>query len=741
MDKLKVVTTIGPSSNKPEVLRRLKDRGVDFFRINLSHTEEQDIEQRIKDIKDYGVPIILDTEGSQVRSGNTSEIEFKEGEIVKLYGKKIDCDSSKIWLNPVEVINSLVPGDLISIDFNSLLLKVIDNSNVSKQNYLSCLVLIPGKIGGKKAVSIESPTFNLPAFSQKDRKAVALAKKYKINHFTLSFMESAEEVKEFKKMYPGAKTFSKIESRKGLDNYLEIAKESDGILIDRGDLSSQVPIERIPFIQKALISDVRKMGKQVFIATNTLEQMSASLKPNRAEVTDIVNIVLDGATGIALTKETAVGKYPVETVNMLFTILKQFGYLKTDKKEDIVQKIKSTGYLQSRKVPSLLIKPHGGVLVDRFAHKGYPQNKLPKKTIEVDEETLMDIEQIAIGAFSPIEGFMNEKDFTSVSNKIRLANGLVWPIPITLAIDEKTKNQLKEGEDALVVFKNDKQGYAIVNIEDIYKVDKKFHAKKIFGTEDKTHPGVKRFLEQGDYFVGGKITLFKRRNSKYKYYELTPSQTRKIFTERGWSKIVGFHTRNVIHRSHEFVQLQGLEKSNADGLFVHPVIGKKKSGDFEADVIIESYEKMAEKFYPKGKFLFSAFASYSRYLGPREALFTALVRKNFGCSHFIVGRDHTGVGNFYAPEASHKIFSRFKKEEISITPILFGKVSYSPSLKTHVNESELRTNLAEQRLDISGTEARAMFKQGKQPPVWFMRSEISSIILNKLEQGKKVFIE
>ena len=733
--KVKIICTIGPTSNKPEILERLASRNIDFFRINLSHTEEEDIEKRIKDLLGYNIPIILDTEGSQIRSGNTSEIDYEEGVTIKIHGNRIDCNSENLFLNPVGVIARFRIGDLISIDFDSLLLRVFDVSTL-KEGYIKCRVLIGGKIGGKKAVHIESPTFSLPPFSKKDNLAVELAKKYKINHFTLSFIESKDDVEKFRKNYPGVTLYSKIESKKGLNNFLEIAKVSDGILIDRGDLSDQVPLEKIPFVQKLVIKKVRELGKEVFVATNTLEQMSFSLKPNRAEVNDIVNTILDGATGIALTKETAVGKYPVETVNTLKTLIRQIEYLGNDR-DKLINNIEKTNYAIRDDYPDMLVKPHGGKLIDRFDpnYKG----PIPDKRVEIDEETLMDIEQIANGAFSPLEGFMNEKDFISVRDEMKLSNGVVWPLPIILPVTQDVKNRLTEGESVSLTY-ND-EVYAILHLEQIYSIDKNMAALKIYGTLDRDHPGVKRFMESGSYALAGKIGLIKMRESQTKIHELTPKQTRKIFAERGWSKIVGFHTRNVIHRSHEFVQIEALKKSLCDGLFIHPVIGKKKTGDFEAEVIMKTYEKMIEEFYPKSKVIFGTFATYSRYCGPREALFTALTRKNFGCSHFIVGRDHTGVGTFYDALASHKIFDKFSEEELGIIPIKFNKVFYSDLEKKHIHENDFSDHPEENKMHISGTEAREMLKAGKQPPEWFMRPEISSIIIEKVKKGEKVFVE
>ena len=737
--EIKIIATIGPQSNKDEILEKLENRGVNFFRINLSHTKEEEIEEKVKILKKHNTPIILDTEGCQVRSGNASEIEMKEGDDIRIHKKEVESDSKNLTLNPLDTIENLQEGDLISIDFNSLLLKVYDISELEEKDYIKCKVLIGGSVGSSKAVTIDSPTFILPAFSKKDLAAIEIGKKYGIKHFTLSFMESPDSVRGFRGLYPGATLYSKIESRKGLDNFLEIAKESDGILIDRGDLSSQVPIERIPLIQKYIIKKCRELNKEVFVATNTLEAMASALKPNRAEVNDIVNTALDGVTGFALTKETAVGKYPVETVNMMINIINQLKHLNLEEGGDLIESIEKSDYIKSESLPNLLTEPNGGVLVNRC---NYNYNDiLPKKTITINEENLMDIEQIAVGAFSPLQGFLTQAEFRSVVDNLKMPNGTVWPLPINLSISEEEKNNLKVGEEVSLAYNKDNIVYATLKIEDIYKVNKEEEAKKIYDTTLVSHPGVKKFLEEKEYFIGGKITLIKRRNSEYKFYELTPKQTRKIFSERGWSKIVGFHTRNIIHKSHEFIQLEGMRKGFCDGLFIHPVIGKKKTGDFNADTIVKSYEKMIDTHYPKSKVMLSFFPTYSRYCGPREAIFTAITRQNFGCSHFIVGRDHTGVGDFYKPDASHNIFDNFTKDELKIIPIKFNKVFYSLEEEKYLHEPDHPDHPEEGKLHISGTQARDMLKQKEQPPEWFMRKEISELIIDRLNQGKNVFVE
>ncbi len=736
----KIICTIGSSSFNPKILNLLKNRGVDYFRINLSHTPVEEIEEKILELKKFDVPIIIDTEGSQVRTGNTYEIFLKEGDELKIYDKKVSCNENNLFLTPEGVVQKFRVGDLILVDFNSVLLKVLDTSKFDSEGYVSCKVFLGGNIGGRKAVHIDNSEI-FDTFSSKDLKAMELAKKHNVNTFTLSFVRTKDDLMQFKELCPNATFYAKVETKDALINLEDIIKFSDGVLIDRGDLSREISIEKIPLVQKFVIDKAVKAGKEVFVATNTLEKMSSSLKPDRSEVNDVINIFLDGATGIALTKETAVGNYPVETVNMLTTLIEQLEYLGLDNnstKEEIVQKILEKDYFDDFHAPSLLPIPHGGKLVNRVIKNFSDLDLSSMKKLMIDEETLMDVEQIAIGAFSPLEGFMGQEDFNSVLNSMRLKNNLIWTLPIILQISEDVANRFDIGEKISLTY-ND-QTYAILNLEEIYRINKKDVVQRWFGTDDVKHPGVKKILEGGDFLLGGKIDLIKRRDSAFKLHELIPKQTRRIFSERGWKKVVGFHTRNAIHRSHEFIQLEAMKRGFCDGLFVHPVIGKKKNGDFETNVIVETYEKMINDIYPKEKVVFSAFSTFSRYAGPREAIFTALVRKNFGCSHFVIGRDHTGVGNFYDPHASHDIFNKFTEEELGIIPIKFDKVFYSEIQKKHIHEPDDPSHPEEMKLHISGTQVREMLQNRISPPDWFMRPEISEIILNKIKKGKKVFV-
>jgi sulfate adenylyltransferase len=322
---------------------------------------------------------------------------------------------------------------------------------------------------------------------------------------------------------------------------------------------------------------------------------------------------------------------------------------------------------------------------------------------------------------------------------MRLAGGAVWPIPVVLDVSEETAACLSTGE---TIGLTGEQGevMALLHLEEKYRFDQEKTANKLYGTGSYDHPGVRMVHDMQPVLLAGKIDLIKGRKSETRAYELSPKQLRRLFDERGWSRVLGFHTRNIPHRGHEFIQLKAMQDEYCDGLLVQPVVGKKKTGDFKPEYIIKSYENMIGTVYPKEKVVLAAFATFSRYAGPREALFAALCRKNYGCSHFIIGRDHTGIGAYYDPYASHRIFDNF--EDLGIAIVKFNEVFYSKKLKNYVLETGQTAHEDADRLSmISGTQARAMFIKGEKPPSWFMRPQISKLVLESVKNGQKVFEE
>ncbi len=386
-------------------------------------------------------------------------------------------------------------------------------------------------------------------------------------------------------------------------------------------------------------------------------------------------------------------------------------------------------------------QPHGGKLINRelpenerteAKKKAQGLKKLPLPPIEI-----ADLEMIAIGALSPLEGFMGQADFNSVLEKMHLANGLAWSLPVVKAITAEEKKNLKAGEEVALV---DEQGtaLAILKIDEIYPHDKKKHSEKAYGTLEETHPGVARVSKMGDFLVGGKVSLFQRPAHKdFHQYRLDPADTRRIFQERGWKTGVAFQTRNPIHRAHEYIQKCALEI--VDGLLIHPLVGETKGDDIPAAVRMRCYEVLIEKYYQKNRVLLSVFPAAMRYAGPREAIFHALVRKNYGATHFIVGRDHAGVSRpdgkgFYGPFDAQKIFDQFKPEELGVTPLFFENSFYCKACKAMATE-KICPHGAEERVSLSGTKVRDMLRAGQIPPEEFSRPEVAKVLIESYQHN------
>ncbi len=585
---------------------------------------------------------------------------------------------------------------------------------------------------------------DLPPLSSKDYQSIELGLEAGIEHIAVSFVRSGASIDEARRATQGKmKIISKVESVDALENIDEIIEKSDLVLIDRGDLSKEIPIEKIPFTQKVIISKARQHDTGVFVATNLLETMIENRKPTRAEVQDVVNTILDGAQGLTLAAETAIGRHPMECINMLNRLILHAEAVMSESRHDrgypgFVQVLERSPYLLQNGTGSL-IPPHGGSLVNRVLSEVPDKDflaALPK--VRLDPNKQMEVEQIAVGTYSPLEGFMGAEDFRSVLSDMRLADGTVWPLPITLDVAKDTADSLSIGQ--VVGLTDDRsEVMALLRLDEKFEFDREDTARRLYGTSDRDHPGVRTIQAAGEVLLAGRIDLVKGRQSETRAYELTPKQVRKLFDERGWARVLGFHTRNVIHRGHEFMQLRAMEETHCDGILVQPVVGRKKPGDFKPKYIIKSYELMMDRYYPKDTVVCAAFATFSRYAGPREALFTALCRKNFGCSHFIVGRDHTGVGSFYDPYASHELFDAFA--DLGMTIVKFREVVYSQQLDGYVEVNGESEPDGDRRYLLSGTEARAMFLRGETPPEWFMRPEVAEAILGAVSGGEQVFEE
>ncbi len=372
----------------------------------------------------------------------------------------------------------------------------------------------------------------------------------------------------------------------------------------------------------------------------------------------------------------------------------------------------------------MISKPHGGRLVDRVL-KGTVRegvlaevHKLPQLTISAELAT--DVMNIATGVFSPLEGFMGEDDLNGVLHYKRLATGVPWTIPIVLDVTDEEAKQL--GSEVALL--HDGQPIAVFYPGKPFRYDKETFAQQVYGTTDRKHPGVARTEGLKDLLVGGTVELLQEVETPFYKYSLKPIETRVLFETKGWRTVVGFQTRNVPHLGHEYVQKTAL--TFADGLFVNPVIGRKKAGDFKDEVILKTYDALIAHYYLKERAVMAILRMEMRYAGPREAIFHAIIRKNFGCTYFIVGRDHAGVGNFYQPYAAQEIFDEFP--DLGIVPLFFKAFFHCWRCGSVANEKTCPHG-EQDRLNFSGTQFRDLVTKGDMPPKEFVRPEVAKIIV------------
>lgn len=591
----KILCTLGPASLNPRVIRRLEELGVDLFRINLSHTKLDQIEAFIQLIRTHSrVPICLDTQGAQARTG-----DLKGGHI-KLEANSIVALGEMIPIYPGSVMPQLSVGDIISVDFNAALLQIVAASPVCKAR-----VLNSGLIGSNKAISVDHP-LDLPPLTDFDQQVIDIGMKFGIEHFALSFTNRRADVELLRGIVGDrAEIISKVESRMALTNLASILEAADAVLIDRGDLSREVPLEQIPLMQKRIIRAANDAHVPVYVATNLLESMVNEPRPTRAEVNDVINTLLDGADGLVLAAETAIGQHPVECTQMIRTLINQYHNFTT---------------------ADFPPKPVSDHLVFQAAPP--PPGQLP--TLEIDFKTLLDIRQIVSRAFAPLTGFMGREDLQSVLENYHLKDGSFWPMPVLFQVTEPNTPPFKKGD--VISLTREGKALAHFHIEEDFPFDLDLLALKWFGTTDTTHPGVSALLKGGNRFLAGRVEWIGKDLKVRHPYELTPSQAKAVFEHRQWQKIAGLQ---VLEASDETEQQSAisaaLDTHHFDGIFIHSLVSPRDRGPLVGD------QDFPNKNYEE-RTLVAGFATYPRHAGSRDTLFSAVCHRNFGCSHYLMSK-------------------------------------------------------------------------------------------------------
>ena len=714
-----ILCTLGPASMNENIISRLEELGITLFRINLSHTPLDKVASSIKFVTSCTkVPFCLDSEGAQIRTGSFAfgEVQFQENSVVRAHLRHVPGDVKDFNFYPLDIISKFRVGDFISIDFNAVLVQVIQQT----REFIVMRVINGGTVGSNKAVTVDRD-IDLPPFTPKDQAAFRIGVEMGIKHFALSFANEGADVDATRSIVGNdAFVISKIECRNGLINLADIATKSDAILIDRGDLSRQIAIEQIPGYQKKIIREGKKYGCRVYVATNLLESMVTSPIPTRAEANDVYNTILDGADGLVLAAETAIGKYPVRCASMVVRIMNEL-----ERKEEINAQ-------HSPIAPqSLLVAPNGGSLVQSGVNTADLEDigKLPR--ITVDDSVLLDCERITNGTYSPLTGFLNSEELAAVLEKSTLPDGVAWPLPIVLPVSREAIKGIPQNGRIALTGQHGKI-HALVDVRQVFPFAWEQLAKPWFGTTAADHPGVAKLKNSGDHFIAGRVIPIEGLPITQRHFELNPVQTRFIFTHKGWTQVMGFPTQDLAHRCNEELLLNALQDVGVDGLYINPLHNPVADDHSKFEAVLSSYQTLLEfGIFPQGRVTLGSLAIHKRYAGPREVLFRALCLQNMGCSHFLV----TPGSNFSANSAAIADVERFWNgvDNVEIIPIIREDLGFHTASNSY-------QPLSKPGVEPPWTDLQIWSELSKKEPLlpaWFMRELVKDHLFHSIANKSK----
>lgn len=634
-----ILCTLGPSSMSERIIRRLDSLGVNLFRINLSHTKIEDLPGIIEFVQGCTeIPLCLDTEGAQIRTGDMEMpgVELMENSLISIPLDSVPGNETALNFYPRDIINDFRIGDLVSIDFDSVFGQVTGIKGDGGKKCAVLRVLNGGRIGPNKAVTVDR-NIAMPPLTEKDEAALRLGVKKGIRHFALSFANRRADLDVIRNIVGDAFVISKIECLEGLRNLNEITEASDAILIDRGDLSRQVPLEAIPKTQKKIIRRAKDLNKRVYVATNLLETMVSSSTPTRAEVNDIYNTLCDGADGLVLAAETAIGDFPIRCTNMIVKMIKYFE----------APDVSVDSFIHNAPV-SLLPPPHGGILVQTRGKS--PAAALAGiKVLSPGPRALIDCENIAGGLYSPLTGFMGKDDLESVLESHRLADGAPWPLPLILQLDAAEANTCRRGE-RIGLADDGGMVHAVIEVSEIFEID----------------PGTPGLMQGsgGGICIAGDVTPIENHGGATPDFTLTAAQARYILTRKDWNRVIGFHAEDTAADAHCRIQMKALENTGADGILI---TAGAVNGHSPADIMKSYWASIVADDAKRGKMMLGTFPVYCRGGGAREIVFDAICHKNLGCSHFIIGHQN---GGHLAPDILKQVKDMFATlRDIGIEPV------------------------------------------------------------------------